>query len=64
VSGDKWAGLLRSFELAGVLVRFDHVARWIVNPNHGIVTAAAQQKEKKRERELLTRARYETILNL
>jgi hypothetical protein len=25
------------FEIAGVLVRLDHVARFIVNANHGIV---------------------------
>jgi hypothetical protein len=30
-------GLGRLFELAGVLVRFDHVARLIVNVNQGIV---------------------------
>jgi hypothetical protein len=28
------------FELARVLVRFDQVARFIVNANHGIVRAA------------------------
>jgi hypothetical protein len=28
------------FEIAGVLVRFDHVARFIVNANHGIMRAA------------------------
>ena len=39
MSGDKWAGLLRCFEIAGVLVRFDHVARCIVKANHGIVKA-------------------------
>ena len=28
---------LRLFELAHVLVRFDHVARFIINTNHGIM---------------------------
>jgi len=28
--------LLRLFEIARVPVRFDHVARFIVNANHGI----------------------------
>jgi len=28
---------LRFFEIAQVLVRFDHVARFIVNANHGVV---------------------------
>jgi hypothetical protein len=28
---------LRLFEITGVLVRFDHVARCIVNANRGIV---------------------------
>ena len=30
-------GTLRSFELARVLVRFNHIASLIVNANHGIV---------------------------
>jgi hypothetical protein len=30
------------FELACVLVRLDHVARFIVNANHGIMRAAAK----------------------
>jgi hypothetical protein len=62
VSGDKWAGLLRCFELARVLVRFDHVARF--HRKRDDLNAAAQQKEKKRERELLARARYETVFYL
>jgi hypothetical protein len=28
---------LRVFEIAGVLVRFDHVASVIVHANHGII---------------------------
>jgi hypothetical protein len=28
---------LRLFEIASVLVRLDHVARFIVNANHGIM---------------------------
>jgi hypothetical protein len=28
---------LRLFEIAFVLVRFDHIARFIANANHGIV---------------------------
>jgi hypothetical protein len=31
------ARILRSFEIAFVLVRFDHVARFIVNPDHSIM---------------------------
>jgi hypothetical protein len=27
----------RLFEIAFVLVRFDHVARWLVNANHGMM---------------------------
>ncbi|HEY6155508.1 MAG TPA: hypothetical protein VIW07_17350 [Candidatus Udaeobacter sp.] len=34
------AGLLPSFEIALVLVRFDHVASHVVNPNHGVVRTA------------------------
>ena len=34
---------LRLFELARVLVRFDHVASFIVNANHGIMSAAASK---------------------
>jgi hypothetical protein len=29
-----WRSLLPLFEIARVLVRFDHVARFIVNANH------------------------------
>jgi hypothetical protein len=29
---------LRLFELGGLLVRFDHVANFIVNANHGVTT--------------------------
>jgi hypothetical protein len=29
-----WRSLLQLFEIARVLVRFDHVARFIVNANH------------------------------
>jgi hypothetical protein len=28
---------LKSFEITSVLLRFDHVARFIVNANHGIM---------------------------
>jgi hypothetical protein len=52
---------LRLFELARVLVRFDHVDRIIVNAMTS--TGCAAEREKT-ERELLTRARYETILYL
>jgi len=45
------------FELARVLVRFDHVARFIVNAM--ILTRLRSRKRKKKERELLARARYE-----
>jgi hypothetical protein len=31
------ARILRFFEIAFVLVRFDHVARFIVNPDHSIM---------------------------
>jgi hypothetical protein len=33
---------LRLFEIANVLVRLDHVARCIVNANHGIVRPAVK----------------------
>jgi hypothetical protein len=29
------------FEIALVLVRFNHAARWIVNANHGVMRTAA-----------------------
>jgi hypothetical protein len=45
-----------------VLVRFDHVARF--SRKRDDLNVAAQQKEKKTERELLARGRYETILYL
>ena len=35
-------GSLRLFEIAGVFVRFDHVARVIVNANHRIVWTAVK----------------------
>ena len=30
------------FEITHVLVRFDHVARFIVNANHGVMRAAVE----------------------
>ena len=37
-------GISRVFEIALVLVRFDHVARRIVNANHGIMRATALRR--------------------
>jgi hypothetical protein len=36
-AGKKRQGASRLFEIALVLVRFDHVARFIVNADHGIM---------------------------
>ena len=35
---------LRLFEIASVLVRFDHVARFIVNANHSTVRPATKRR--------------------
>ena len=42
-----------SFELASVLVRFSHVARFIVN---AMISTRLRREREKKERELLARA--------
>jgi len=52
---------LRLFEIARVLVRFDHIASFIVNT---MVSTRLRSRKRKTERELLARAPYELILYL